>query len=105
MKEQEIPEAVAILKKAVKAWKTPAVTVVAEGGEPFKVLVSCIISLRTQDRTTAEASARLFALADTPQALAGLPEETIARAIYPAGFYNPKAKTLRRASELIFTKF
>jgi endonuclease III len=105
MKEQEIPAAVATLRKAVKAWKTPAVTVVAEEGNPFKVLVSCIISLRTQDRTTAEASARLFTLADTPQALAGLPEEAIARAIYPAGFYNTKAKALRRASELILTKF
>ncbi len=96
MKDAEIHEAVAILREAINQWQTPAVTIVSQReGDPFKVLISCILSLRTQDKTTAAASARLFALADTPAAMLDLPEETIAQAIYPVGFYRTKAGTIR----------
>jgi endonuclease-3 len=94
--EAEIPRAIAILQEAVREWRTPAVTIVSQrGGDPFKVLVSCILSLRTQDRTTAVASERLFALAEAPSAMVGLSEEAIAAAIYPVGFYRTKAATIR----------
>ncbi len=63
--------------------------------DPFRLLVACIISLRTKDAVTAAASARLFAVASTPAALASLPEERIAALIYPAGFYRTKARQLR----------
>ena len=96
MKDAHIHEAVAILKEAVQQWQTPAVTIVSQReGDPFKVLVSCILSLRTQDKTTAAASARLFALAATPAAMLELPEDAVAQAIYPVGFYRTKAKTIR----------
>jgi endonuclease-3 len=96
VKPDDIHEIMAILDEEVKQWRTPAVTVVAQGvRNPFKVLVSCILSLRTQDRTTAEASARLFALADTPDSLSKLPVEVIEKAIFPVGFYRNKAVQLR----------
>ncbi len=63
---------------------------------PFHLLVSCVISLRTKDAVTHEASARLFALAGSPASLAELDEASIAEAIYPAGFYRTKAGQLRR---------
>ena len=63
-------------------------------GSPFRVLISTILSLRTQDATTAAASARLFALAETPQAMLRLKEERIAQAIYPVGFYKTKAASI-----------
>ncbi len=63
--------------------------------DPFRLLVACIISLRTKDAVTAEASARLLAVAPTPAALASLPAERIAALIYPAGFYRTKARQLR----------
>lgn len=63
--------------------------------DPFRLLVACIISLRTKDEVTAEASARLFARAATPASVAALPEKVIARLIYPAGFYNTKAGQIR----------
>jgi endonuclease-3 len=62
----------------------------------FHLLVSCIISLRTKDEVTHEASRRLFRLADSPAELAELAESEIAKAIYPAGFYKTKAGQLRR---------
>ena len=35
--------------------------------DPFRLLVACVISLRTKDAVTAAASARLFAVAATPR--------------------------------------
>lgn len=68
---------------------------VEQSRDPFRLLVACIISLRTKDAVTALASARLFAVGDTPAVLASLDEATIARLVYPAGFYRTKARQLR----------
>lgn len=105
MKDREIHEAMAILRQAVRQWRTPAVTIVSQReGDPFKVLVSCILSLRTQDRTTATASERLFALADNPAAMAGLGTEAIEKAIYPVGFYRVKAGQIRDISRVLLER-
>ncbi len=68
---------------------------------PFAVLVSTMISLRTKDEVTAAASARLLQRAARPRELASLGEATIARLIYPAGFYRTKARHLRQAARLL----
>ncbi len=68
---------------------------------PFRLLVACVISLRTKDEVTAESSRRLFALADNPEALAALDSAAIADAIFPAGFYNTKARQLREIAEIL----
>jgi len=101
MKDNEIPAALSLIRKAVKAWQTPAVTIVAREKDPYKVLVSCILSLRTQDRTTGEASARLFGLAGTPKAMLRLSGSEIERAIYPVGFYRNKAKAILAISRIL----
>ncbi len=91
MKPAEIHEAMHILTEAVKKWKSPAVTIVSQReGDPFKVLISCILSLRTQDKTTGAASERLFALAGTPEKMVELVPDSIEKAIYPVGFYRNK---------------
>ncbi len=85
------------------------VTTLAEEQEtsrsPFRLLVACVISLRTKDEVTAEASRRLFEIAPTPDRLAKLEEERIARAIYPAGFYNTKAAQLKEIGRIIRDDF
>ncbi len=68
---------------------------------PFRILVACLISLRTKDAVTHAASRRLFALAATPAELAALEEEVIAEAIYPAGFYRQKAAQLRAIGDIL----
>jgi endonuclease-3 len=68
---------------------------------PFHLLVSCVISLRTKDEVTHEASSRLYALANTPSELADLDEPSIADAIYPAGFYRTKARQLRKIARIL----
>jgi len=85
------------------------VTTLAEEQEtsrsPFRLLVACVISLRTKDEVTAESSRRLFEIAPTPDHLAELEEERIADAIYPAGFYNTKAAQLKQIGRIIRDDF
>jgi endonuclease-3 len=69
------------------------------------VLIACLLSLRTQDATTAAASARLFALADTPAAMLRLSEARIARVIYPVGFYRTKARAIRSICADLLARF
>lgn len=84
----------------------PSVTKIArKTRSAFRVLVSTVISARTKDEVTSEASERLFALADNPVEMAGLPEKRIAGAIYPAGFYNNKAKSIKTLSKMLVEEF
>lgn len=62
--------------------------------DPFRVLIACLLSLRTKDETTGPAAERLFALADTPGAMLRLAPSSIERAIFPVGFYRTKARVL-----------
>ena len=87
--------AVRILRREVPKWDTPIVTLMAETYQsPFRVLISCILSLRTQDATTAKASHRLFAVADSPEAMVKLTAKKIEKLIYPVGFYKTKARQI-----------
>ena len=84
------------LTRTSRDWSPTAVGVVAEESrDPFRVLISCLISLRTKDDVTGAAAARLFRLATAPGRMADLSPAAIARAIYPAGFYRTKATTIR----------
>jgi endonuclease-3 len=95
VKDREIHVAVRILRREAPKWQTPVVTLIAEASDsPFKVLISCILSLRTQDSTTAQASRRLFALADSPETMVRLSAKKIEQVIFPVGFYRTKAKTI-----------
>ena len=87
---------VARLRRAAPRWSTTALADVAAttGKDPFRILIGCLLSLRTRDETTAAASARLFALADTPAAMLRLTRRRLERTIYPVGFYRTKARVL-----------
>jgi endonuclease III len=102
MTQNDIHAVISILRDEYRNWKTPAVTIIAEcGHDPYKVLVSCIISLRTKDEVTAQASARLFARADCPEKMQDVPVEELSRLIYPAGFYRTKAQQILTISRLL----
>jgi endonuclease-3 len=102
----DIHIAVCILREEYRFWKTPAVTIVAQSDRsPFKVLISCIISLRTKDEVTAHASRRLFERAATPDALQSLPVDEVAGLIYPAGFYRNKALQIVGISKRLMVEY
>lgn len=93
MRDRDIDACIRILKREIRRWKEPVVGVVAKASrDPFQILISTVLSLRTKDQTTAEASTRLFRLATTPQTMLAVPRRTIERAIYPVGFYRTKAR-------------
>lgn len=92
-----------ILRKQVKSLSTPWLE--NYDRDPFKVLISCILSLRTQDKTTGEASERLFALASHPETLARLTVKAIEGAIYPVGFYRVKAGRIRAICRDLIERF
>lgn len=78
---------------------------VATGRDPFKVLIACILSLRTQDNTTEKAAERLFSLASTPEALAKIQVKDIEKAIYPVGFFRVKAERIKAMSQELVVKY
>jgi endonuclease-3 len=94
------------LRREAPRWRTTALAQVADQWhDPFRVLVACLLSLRTKDETTGPAAARLFALADTPERMLLLAARTIERAIYPVGFYRTKARVLREISRDLLARF
>ena len=103
MNSNHIDDVVRILRKEIRQWPVPAIGHYVE--TPFTVLISCILSLRTQDKTTNAASERLFAIASTPEQMLDTPVETIQRVIYPVSFYRVKAKTIHAISDELLTRF
>lgn len=92
----DIHRAMRLVRAAVKTWHVPYLSQQDVKTEPFRTLIACILSLRTKDAVTTEASERLFATAATPAAIGALGAERIARLIYPVGFYNQKARQIVR---------
>ncbi|MBI1823874.1 MAG: endonuclease III [Nitrospirae bacterium] len=101
-----INQVVSILKKEIRKWKVPIVGVIAnESRDPYLILISTVLSLRTKDKTTHEASRRLFALATTPREMVKLTEKQIETAIYPVGFYKTKARSILHLSHDLIQRF
>lgn len=71
------------------------------GDNPYKTLISTILSSRTKDEVTLKASKRLFKIAPTLKELSKLKESQIKKLIYPVGFYKTKAKHLIKLSKII----
>ncbi|MEW5806053.1 MAG: endonuclease III [Acidobacteriota bacterium] len=73
--------------------------------DPYRILISCLLSLRTKDEVTLPATERLFALARTPDEMMKLKERRIVQIIYPVGFYNVKAKRIIEISKTLVEKY
>ena len=91
-----------IFKKHYKKGKVP---LEAFGKNPYKTLVSTILSARTNDDTTIKASKRLFKKALSIKALGELQTKTIEKLIYPVGFYKTKAKYIKQTAKIITKKY
>ena len=76
-----------------------------EKPNPFKILIACLLSLRTQDKNTEKASSALFAVADTPEKILALSQKKLEKLIFSSGHYKKKARTLKHVSEVILEKY
>ena len=73
--------------------------------DAFKILISCLLSLRTQDKNTEIASSRLFAVAQTPREISKIPIKKLEKLIYSSGHYKKKSRVLKSVSNEILKKF
>lgn len=103
---RRMPQVIRRLQVEYDKGEAPVVTLIALGtGDPFQILTSCILSLRTQDATTAKAAQRLFALGGDAASLACADVKKVERAIYPVGFYRTKAPQLVAMAKRIVEDF
>ena len=106
MNKNKFIENIKILREEYKKWNAPIVTLISvQTKDPYKVLISTLLSLRTKDEVTAQASYRLFEKADTPEKMVRLSEEAIQKLIFPVGFYKTKAKTIIETSRILIDKY
>src|SRR5204863_3042900 len=95
------------LARAIDGLELPAVEKISEAQEenPFQVLIATLLAARTQDQTTAAASARLFRVARTPRTMAKLTVKEIERLIYPVSFYRHKARHVKATCRILVDRF
>jgi endonuclease-3 len=106
MEEIKINDVIKILKKELAVGTMPIVSHLAENQrDPFVILISTLLSLRTKDEVTEVATDRLFALATTPAEMLKVPQAKIAKTIYPVGFYHVKARTIHWVCRDLISRF
>jgi endonuclease-3 len=101
VRDEDIHTVVGILRDEHGKWKQPIVTEIAGLRDPFRVLVTTVISSRTKDDVTREAAGRLLGLADNPRDMLRLDVRAIEKALYPAGFYRMKARNILEICRVI----
>ena len=104
---ERIEAIIRVLRQATKgATELASAQIVKKyGQDPYLVLTSCLLSLRTRDTVSLPASIRLFELATTPKAMLKVPLPTLEKAIYPVGFYRVKARLLHSISQELLDRF
>jgi endonuclease-3 len=106
MQDARIHNIIKILKKELTVGTMPIVSHLAENQrDPFVILISTLLSLRTKDEVTAEATDRLFALASTPEEMLTVSVDKIAKTIFPVGFYRVKAKNIHHVCRELIDRF
>ena len=101
--KQNIDEIIKRIKEA-NLPQTEFVKMMEEFHDPFKVLICCILSLRTNDKTTYPCSLRMLELGQEPKDFLNIDTQTLANAIYPVGFYKNKAQQIIDISKEIVEK-
>jgi len=94
-----------LIKEQVKDYIVPSVTQISRKNDAYQVLISCILSLRTKDKTTLAASQRLFKIADKPESMLKLSAGKIQKLIYPVGFYRNKSRVILNLSKRLLEDF
>lgn len=107
-KIEHVDEVFSLLKNELEKYKMPVVShpdwddIV---DTPFTTLISCLLSLRTKDNVTAQASYRLFKKYNAPEQLVNVSEKELQSLIYPVGFYKVKAKRIKEISKTLIENY
>ena len=104
-KKQRIEKSLKILGKIYNSSDKTTLNRMRKKPNAFKILISCLLSLRTQDKNTEKASTRLYAVAETPEQIARLPIKKLEQLIFSSGHYKKKARTLKHVSKELIKRF
>jgi len=106
MKSQKnISQIIKILSKKYNSTEKTTLNRMRKKPNAFKILISCLLSLRAKDETTNRISKELFKIADTPQKITKLPIKKLEKIIFSTGHYKKKARTLQHVSNELIKKF
>jgi len=105
MIQKNIEKIMEILKSSYPTHNKTTLNRMRDKPNAFRILISCLLSLRTQDKNTEIASRKLFEVADTPEEIVKLPIKKLEKLIYSSGYYKNKARTLKHVSEIILKDF
>lgn len=105
MKSKKIDNIMKILAKYYPSKDKTTLNRMRQKPDAFKILISCLLSLRTQDKNTAKVSKKLFEVADTPKEIAKLQSKKLEKLIYSSGHYKKKTQTLQHVSKILIEKF
>ncbi len=103
---KNLDKIISLLKKEIEKFEIPIATKIGDKTrDPFRVLISCILSLRTKDTTTGPACQRLFKVASTPKSMLKLSNKRIEKLIFPVGFYPTKTRYIKKACKKIIKEY
>ncbi len=106
IQDNQINIVIKIMKKELAVGTMPIVSHLAENQrDPFVILISTLLSLRTKDEVTEVATYRLFELASSPEEMLKVPLDKIAKTIYPVGFYRVKASNIHHTCRELIERF
>ncbi|MBF0512147.1 MAG: endonuclease III [Candidatus Omnitrophica bacterium] len=106
LNNDQIAQVIKTLQAAIRDWPSPSVTMVGRKFKsPFLVLISCLLSLRTQDKTTLGACQRLFRKTETMEWMLKIPLGRLEKLIYPVGFYKTKAVRIHEICQDLIERF
>lgn len=105
MSSEKVLKTIKLIKGQVKNYIVPSVTQISARRDAYQVLISCILSLRTKDKTTIQASQRLFKVADNPANMLKLTVGKIQKLIYPVGFYRNKSRAILEISRKLLKDY
>ncbi len=93
------------LRREVMRFPATTLEQIAEARDPFKILISCILSLQTRDAVTAQTSRQLYAVAQTPEEILALSLARLRKLIYPSSFYKTKAQVIHGVCRDLIARF
>jgi len=105
MNPPDISKIMNILEEHFDYTKRTTLNRMRQKPDAFKILISCLLSLRARDESTEKVSEKLFAVADTPEKIAKLPTAKLEKLIFSSGHYKKKSQTLKHVSREIISRF
>ncbi|MBU0958615.1 MAG: endonuclease III, partial [Nanoarchaeota archaeon] len=99
MPNKNIPKVMSILEKAYPSSSNTTLNRMRQKPDPYKVLIACLLSLRARDENTEKISAKLFGVANTPQAMIKIPDKKLKKLIFSSGHFNKKAAAIKHVSK------